>query len=224
MNIWDKKFYGGTEHLDDKFRIPHEDFIEYLKLLKKQQAKRVLDLGCGTGRHAIALAKEGFDVYGIDISGNALAVCRDRLKEENLSANIILGDMYQTLPYKDNFFDGLVSINVLHHNKIAQIKSLIKEIERVLKHGAVIMVEVPRQVGAMRDVEIEPGTVVPAQGSEEGIPHHIFKDEDELKDFFKNFKIIKILKKQKRNFSKSSYHFLMFGELKKNNSNLWPGQ
>ncbi len=85
--------------------------------------------------------------------------------------------MYQTLPYKDNFFDGLISTNVLHHNKVAEIKGLIREIERVLKPGVVIMIEVPRQVGEMRDFEIEPGTVIPESGSEEGIPHHVFKND-----------------------------------------------
>jgi len=209
MNIWDEKFYGGTDHLDDKFRIPHENFSEFIGLLRVRKAKKILDLGCGTGRHTIALAKKGFEVYGIDISKNALAVCRQRLKEENLKANIVFGDMYQTLPYEDHYFDGLVSINVLHHNKIAEIKSLIKEIERVLKPGAV-----PRQVGEMRDYEIEPGTVVPESGSEVGIPHHIFKDESEVRNFFKSFEIIKIVHKEKKNFAKANYHFLMFGVLK----------
>jgi ubiquinone/menaquinone biosynthesis C-methylase UbiE len=215
MDIWDKKFYGGTEHLKDVFRAPHEDFGDFVNLLKKRNAKRVLDLGCGTGRHTIALVKEGFEVYGIDISRNALAVCQQRVKEKNLSANIILGDMYQTLPYKENFFDGLISTNVLHHNKVAEIKGLIREIERILKPGALIMVEVPRQVGEMRDFEIEPGTVAPEGGSEQGIPHHIFKDERELRNFFPAFGIIQVIPEEKKNKLKISYHFLMFATLKK---------
>jgi tellurite methyltransferase len=214
-NIWDEKFYGGKDHLDPKFRLPHEDFGEYLELLKKHQAKKILDLGCGTGRHAVALTKAGYKVYGIDISENALNVCWDWFKDENLQADIIFGDMYKPLPYEENFFDGLVSINVLHHNKIAQIKGLIKEIERVLKPGAIIMVEIPRQVGKMHDGQIEPGTVVPESGSEVGIPHHIFQDEKEVREFFKNFEIIKIVHKEKKNFTKANYHFLLFGVLKK---------
>jgi len=225
-NIWDEKFYRGTEHLNDKFRIPHEDFGEFIKLLKQKGAKKVLDLGCGTGRHTIALAKEEFEVYGIDIAKNALSVCRKRLAEDHSRAEVILGDMYQTLPYEDKFFNGLISTNVLHHNKVVEIKKLVEEIERVLKPGALIMVEVPRQVGEIRDKEIEPGTVVPSQGSEKGIPHHLFKNENELKEFFPNFKIIKIVKKEKRNLSKSSHHFLMFAKLKskKTNLNRWLGR
>ena len=215
MNIWDEKFYGGKEHLKDVFRIPHEDFDQFVKLLKERKAKRILDLGCGTGRHTMALAKLGFDVYGIDISKNALAVCRKRLAEDHLRAEVILGDMYQTLPYQDNFFDGLISTNALHHALVKDIKKLIGEIERILKPGAVIMVEFPRQVGKIRDKEIEPGTVVPIEGSEKGIPHHLSKDENELKELFKNFEIIKILKKEKKNKSKTSYHFMMFGKLNK---------
>ncbi len=68
MDIWDKKFYGGTEHLKDVFRVPHEDFGDFVDCLKSGKPKEMFDLGCGTGRHTIALVKEGFEVDGIDIS------------------------------------------------------------------------------------------------------------------------------------------------------------
>lgn len=213
MNTWDEKFYGGKEHLKDVFRKPHEDFGRFVKLLKEQKAKRILDLGCGTGRHTIALAKLDFDTFGIDISKNALAVCKERLAEEHLMAKIIEGDIYQTLPYQDDFFDGLLSIKVLHHNKVTEIKKLIEEIERILKPGGLIMVEVPGQVGQLYG-EIEPGTIAPQEGPEKGILHHLFKDENEVKSFFKDFEIIKILKKEKKTVLKTGHHFLMFGVLK----------
>ena len=188
-----------------------ENCGDFVKLLKTIKAKKVLDLGCGTGRHTIALAKNGFETYGIDISKNALKVCRERLKDKNLKADLKLGDIYKLSPYQDNFFDGVISTNALHHGRVYQIKKLIKEIQRILKPGAIIMVEVPRKVGKFYDKEIESGTVVPQEGSEQGIPHHIFRDKNEVREFFKNFEVIKIFKKQKKNLPKPSHHFLMLG-------------
>lgn len=43
-----------------------------------QAAGRVLDVGCGAGRHAVVLAEEGLDVVGLDVSPGAVAVSRDR--------------------------------------------------------------------------------------------------------------------------------------------------
>ena len=62
------------------FLKPQEDMRKVIRLLKKQGVKRVLDLGCGTGRHTIMLAKAGFDVYGTDVSKEGLKLTRKWLK------------------------------------------------------------------------------------------------------------------------------------------------
>jgi methylase of polypeptide subunit release factors len=81
MNIWDEKFYRKEEeYRKEIFRIPHKDLPRFVKLLRKIKAKRILDLGCGTGRHVIALAKKGFEVYGVDISKKALNLAKERLE------------------------------------------------------------------------------------------------------------------------------------------------
>jgi len=82
MNIWDKKFYGkAREYCKEIFQIPHRNLPKFVKLLRKIKAKKILDLGCGTGRHVIALAKRGFEVYGIDTAKKALNLTKERLKE-----------------------------------------------------------------------------------------------------------------------------------------------
>ena len=219
MNVWDEKFYGGTEHLQDKYRIPEENFGDFIKVLKANKAKRILDLGCGTGRHTIALAKAGFEVCGIDISKNALGVCQERLKEAGLKADLKLADIYKPLSYKDNFFDGFISTSTLHHAILKDIKKLVKELERVLKSGAFIMIVVPKKMSSdvkRTDVKtIEPETIIHISGPEQGVPHHRFESADDLIKLFNNFKVIKILLKEKLNFPDSHPHFVMFGRLEK---------
>jgi len=59
------------------------DFIE--KELKFNKSLKILDVGCGTGRHAIELTKRGYNVTGIDLSESQLKRAKEKAKAENLS-------------------------------------------------------------------------------------------------------------------------------------------
>lgn len=69
-----EKFTKGT--------IGECDFIE--KEINYDRNTRILDLGCGTGRHSIELAKRGYQVVGIDLSESLLKSARQKASEENL--------------------------------------------------------------------------------------------------------------------------------------------
>jgi len=133
---WEKIFkkYGRV------FTEPHEDILKIAELFKKKEIKKVLDLGCGSGRHLVYLAKHGFEVYGVDIAKSGIKIAKNWLKEENLKAKLKIGDIYKKLPYRDNFFDAIICTVTLHHNTIEKIRKAIKEIERVLKHGGLIFI------------------------------------------------------------------------------------
>jgi len=218
MNIWNEKFYGKEEeYRKEIFLIPHKDLLKFVKLLRKIKAKRVLDLGCGTGRHVIVLAKRGFEVYGIDAAKRALKLTKERLKEKCLKAKLRVEDIYKELPYKNNFFDGVISIKVLHHAKVAQIKQLIKEIERIMRSSGILMVEVPRKKkrhSSKKYKKIEAGTYAPLKGPEAGVPHHIF-DEDELRTLFSHFEVLDIHHTGEDKIQTPSPHYTMFAKLKR---------
>lgn len=59
------------------------DFIE--KELNYDRSKKILDIGCGTGRHAIELTKRGYQVTGIDLSEGQLKRAREKAEKEGLS-------------------------------------------------------------------------------------------------------------------------------------------
>ena len=75
-----------------------------VKLFNKNNIKKILDLGCGTGRHTIFLAKNGFKVYGIDISQHGLDITKN-IKNKLKIKNIILrkADMAK-IPFKKDSF------------------------------------------------------------------------------------------------------------------------
>ena len=61
------------------------NFIE--REINYDQTKRILDLGCGTGRHSIELAKRGYDVTGIDLSESQLNRAKEKAATQNLAIN-----------------------------------------------------------------------------------------------------------------------------------------
>jgi 2-polyprenyl-3-methyl-5-hydroxy-6-metoxy-1,4-benzoquinol methylase len=61
------------------------DFIE--REINYDKTSRILDIGCGTGRHSIELAKRGYRVTGIDLSESQLKRAREKASQQNLSIN-----------------------------------------------------------------------------------------------------------------------------------------
>ena len=139
------------------FEEPHRDMVGFVRLLKKSKMKRILDLGCGSGRHTVYLAEKGFKVYGTDISETALAMTEKWLKSENLSAELLIHDLSSKLPFVDDFFDAVISVQVIHHARIGTIRKVIKEIERDLKPRGLIFVTVPIYKGPITDIKKDLG-------------------------------------------------------------------
>jgi 2-polyprenyl-3-methyl-5-hydroxy-6-metoxy-1,4-benzoquinol methylase len=66
------------------------DFIE--NELKSDKSLKILDVGCGTGRHAIELSKRGYTVTGIDLSDTQLTRAREKAERNNLKINFVKQD------------------------------------------------------------------------------------------------------------------------------------
>ena len=216
---WDRIFnkYGKV------FTKVQENIPRITKLFKKRGVKRILDLGCGSGRHLVYLARHGFDVYGIDNSPEGIEIAKDWLKKEKLQVNLKTGNIYKKLPYKDNFFDAIICVQTLHHAKIENIRRAIKEIERVLKPGGLFFTT-DRRRKIKRNAKIiteryenlkqefkykiiAPMTYMPMEGEEKGLIHYLFNKKS-LKKELKNFKIHDIW------ISSNKRHYCLLGELK----------
>ncbi len=73
-----------------KGTIGEIDFIE--KEIKHDKSKKILDIGCGTGRHSIELAKRGYNVTGIDLSECMLEMAKQKAKEAKVKVEFIKAD------------------------------------------------------------------------------------------------------------------------------------
>lgn len=196
---WDQIFHSEGR----VFESPHQDIPRLMPYFEARGVKRILDLGCGSGRHIVYLAKHDFEVYGIDASPAGIKLAKRWVEDEKLTASLIIGNMYNKLPYADAFFDAVISVQVLHHNTAENIRRLIAEIWRVLQPAGLLFATVPVYKNqAKRFQQIEENTFLPLDGREKGIPHHIF-DEEQIRRFLSAFKLLDI-----HVDSKSHYCFL----------------
>jgi ubiquinone/menaquinone biosynthesis C-methylase UbiE len=211
--IWDSIYKKEKGRVESTLQVDNE-IPCITELFKERNVRRVLDLGCGAGRHLIYLAQKGFDAYGIDISGEAIKKAKLRLNKLGFSANLKVGSM-TSLPYRDNFFDALISTTTIHHGMIQQIKKTIREIERVMKPAGLIFITVPKKRSKKKIPKerlfgikfIAPRAFIILDGEEKGLPHYQF-NKDLLRKNFKNFKIIKLWVNDKGSYC-------LLGELKK---------
>ena len=140
-------------------------------------------MGCGNGRNLKHLARQGYDVAGIDLSETALGQLRGDLRREKLTAEIQHGSFYQ-IPYEDETFGGAMAVNTLQHNDWDGANKSFSEMSRVLKEGAPLLVRVrsaSRSLPERRiDIQDHGITFVPQEGTKAGIKlHHYTREEIE---------------------------------------------
>jgi cyclopropane fatty-acyl-phospholipid synthase-like methyltransferase len=187
-NAWDEIFAREGR----VFLEPHQDMPKIVQMLRHRGGSTVLDLGSGTGRHVVYLAKNGFSVFGLDNSSAGVEATRQLLADEDLEADLRLQSMTDRLPYEDAFFDAIVSVQVIHHADMVTIRRIVDEISRVLKKGGFLFVTVPKLMNQGETFEqLEPNTFVPLDGPEKGLPHHYFTP-DELREVFGGYDVIDI--------------------------------
>ncbi len=117
--------------------------------LNIQPHDRILDLGCGEGRHSIGayMLHDQIEVFGLDLNREDIATARQRFQTfaaaENTdkSLSFFLADGLK-LPFCNSSFDKVICSEVLEH--IPDYRRILKEIDRVLKPDGILAISVPR--------------------------------------------------------------------------------
>lgn len=93
---------------------------------------KILDLGCGAGRHSIFLSKEGYQTFACDFSPAGIQELCKRAEKDSLhiATEICEAD---DLKYPDGTFDAVICYGVLYYLPYMRFQASIKEIQRILK-------------------------------------------------------------------------------------------
>lgn len=141
---WDYDYWDGSRqtgyggyHYDGRWRAVADKMVIAYGL---KPDMKILDIGCGKGflMHDLEAACPGLKVAGLDISAYAIAHAMDSVKGK------ITQGSAEILPWDDDSFDLVISINTLHNLYLPDLWSAFREIERVSKSKAYICVEAYR--------------------------------------------------------------------------------
>lgn len=129
--------YGGFNYFPRFWQPVIPTFQEYWGL---QEGSSVLDVGCGKGfmLHDLAELIPGIVVKGIDISQYAIENAIDDMKPHVQVANAL------KLPFPDDSFDVVISINTVHNLERTECGQALQEIERVSRGNSFITVDAYR--------------------------------------------------------------------------------
>jgi 2-polyprenyl-3-methyl-5-hydroxy-6-metoxy-1,4-benzoquinol methylase len=128
------EYYEEERH----FGEPCPELIEFFK--ENPDRGKVLDLGCGQGRDALALASLGYEVTGVDISQVGIDQMIRDAKKSKLNVTGIVGDIYES-PI-DSSFDYILLDSMLHFYKQDREKevTLVQRIMKEMRVGATLCI------------------------------------------------------------------------------------
>ncbi|MBA7628024.1 Glycine/sarcosine N-methyltransferase [subsurface metagenome] len=112
-----------------------------VKILKRHRCRKIIDVGCGTGRHAIILAKKGYTILGVDISKEMLKIARENAERENVQVDFRTVDM-RRLNFRAKF-DAVLCLyeTILYNTTHEEIFSTIKSFNRTLRKGGILILD-----------------------------------------------------------------------------------
>jgi len=134
---WDNKFLI-VEQIEPPFNYYSGDLFGCAKnYIGDFKNKIMLEIGCGNGETSVWFAKNGAEVYGLDISDESIIIAERRSREnETTDKTHFLVSPAEKTKFPDNFFD-IVFINVsLHHLEVEQA---LNEFKRVLKPNGIFV-------------------------------------------------------------------------------------
>jgi 2-polyprenyl-3-methyl-5-hydroxy-6-metoxy-1,4-benzoquinol methylase len=157
---WYKELFEemGIEYEDYPFTKNTENEVRWMiKEYLTNTEMKILDVGCGTGRHAINLATKGYkNITGIDLSPNLISAAKKVAKEKNVQVDFRVGDARE-LPFENEFDAALClcegAFGLLEND--AENYKVLRAVHQSLKKQGIFILTT---LNLFRDAEFDPMT------------------------------------------------------------------
>ncbi len=154
-------FVGGGAGMSLQQQFGQIDIYLFDQILRGNIAPgmRVLDAGCGGGRNIQYLLREGYEVFGVDLSTEAVAAAR------KLAADLLPGlptenfqvASIEAMPFADEFADIVICHSVLHFAQDeAHLEAMVHGLWRVLRPSGMLFCRLASTIGAAEEMAFEP--------------------------------------------------------------------
>jgi SAM-dependent methyltransferase len=145
-SFYDKTYfesYGGTGYTWETTFLTLKPFANSIINLMSfytsyNPSLTVLDIGCAKG-YLVKMLREKVDAWGVDISDYAINNAPDDVRVYLKKVDV----EKEVLPFRDQFFDLVISISTLEHLHLRRLPFTLLEIHRVLKHSGLFIINVP---------------------------------------------------------------------------------
>jgi ubiquinone/menaquinone biosynthesis C-methylase UbiE len=219
---WDEKFRKAGALWGEEPSLGAKLAADYFA---KRGVRTVLDVACGYGKDSVFLAKNGFEVTGVDFSLEGLRLAGERALREGAVVKWMPADV-RMLQMPNASFDGVLCNNIMTLFIRQEREKVAAEIERVLAKGGALVLSERSLAGKPKKArEVEPGTFAEDPHSERGMGplsrsgekaggkehlHHYFS-EKEIQALFSGVKFEKNEEKEETSEKAPKPHLLMAG-------------
>ncbi|MBD1382075.1 class I SAM-dependent DNA methyltransferase [Metabacillus arenae] len=124
---------------------PYEQWKKWIitKMTEYSSGQKILDLACGTGEISVRLAREGFEVTGIDLSEDMLTVAQQKAFEAGLQISFFQMDMRELSGFEDQFDSVIICCDSLNYLLAEEdVFKALKSVYRQLKPGGILLFDI----------------------------------------------------------------------------------
>jgi SAM-dependent methyltransferase len=173
--------------------------------LRQRGLDRILDVGCGIGRHALFLARQGFEVLGIDASPSALAEARSQTTPE-LRLAYRQRAYFELEDLPANGFGAVIAWNVIYHGDGELARLSVEQFHRVLQPGGLyvgtMLSKRNTRFGVGREVRAD--TFVVDDADDDKVHPHYYCDALTLLRLHPGFEVLEMADREQR---PGNYHW-----------------
>ena len=128
-----------------------------LSLKKPDLGDKILDVGCGDGRHLPFFQSLGMDSYGVEIDANSVETLNQQLTKLGLKENSVKLGSCANLPFYDEYFDYVISWNSSYYmsHDSSSFETNITEMTRVLKPAGWVILSIPKKTAFIFEQSVD---------------------------------------------------------------------